>query len=165
MEQDAVSRIPRVLLEQLQAYWDGKRAGRDIPTRADIDPVDIPRLLPYLVMVDVEYGPDGALADFRYRLWGQHIIDHNRRSLAGRRLSDLLSLNPHQQRFIALYTRVVQERRPIFDAVTYISISGVPNTVDMAIFPLAAAGGRVESLMVGAVYRDSPISFEPDPVP
>ena len=27
-------------------YWDGKRNGRLMPSRADLDPVDIPKLLP-----------------------------------------------------------------------------------------------------------------------
>jgi len=33
---------------------------------------------------------------------------------------------------------------------------------DLAVFPLAPEGGRVEALLGGVVYREHPASFEPD---
>ena len=35
-------------------YWDGKRAGRTMPLRADLEPADIARHLPGIVLVDVK---------------------------------------------------------------------------------------------------------------
>ena len=40
------------LVEFLE-YWRGKCDGRAMPARADIDPLEIPRLLPYVYLVDV----------------------------------------------------------------------------------------------------------------
>jgi hypothetical protein len=157
-----VSNIARGLLEQLQAYWDRQRAGRDLPARADIDPVDIPRLLPHLVMIDVHYDAEGRLADFGYRLWGQHVIDHNNRSLVGRRLSDLVRDDPRQKRWLDHYTRAAAERRPMFDTATYRTVTDTVKTMDFAVFPLAPAGGRVEALLGGVVYREHPVSLDPD---
>ncbi len=150
------------LLEQLQVYWDRKRGGRDLPARADIDPTEIPRLLPYIVMIDVHYEDAGALADFSYRLWGEHVIEHNRRSLVGRRLTDLVRDDPRQQRWLDRYTRAVTERRPVFDTATYRTVADTLKTMDFAVFPLAPEGGRVEALLGGVVYREHPASFEPD---
>jgi hypothetical protein len=38
---------------QLYDYWLGCGSGQDMPSRADINPAQIPRLLPYLTLVDV----------------------------------------------------------------------------------------------------------------
>ena len=48
-------------LRQAFAYWRGKLAGRAMPARRDIDPVDVPTLLPYVMLVDVLPAP----LDFR----------------------------------------------------------------------------------------------------
>jgi hypothetical protein len=55
-------------LRDLLVYWLKLSGDRAIPSRNDFDPLDIPRLLPFLVLVDVL---DDAL-DFRFRLTGTH---------------------------------------------------------------------------------------------
>ncbi|MEQ8332152.1 PAS domain-containing protein [Nisaea sp.] len=50
-------------LNDLIAYWRGKRSGDRLPARRDIDPVDIPDLLPHIGLIDVI----GEGTDFRYR--------------------------------------------------------------------------------------------------
>lgn len=57
-------------LVALRRYWDAVRGPRAMPSRADIDPADISRLLPYLFLVDV-----GATADdLRWRLAGTEVV-------------------------------------------------------------------------------------------
>lgn len=56
-------------LRQLHAYWDSKRAGRAMPQRADIEPTEIPLLLPHIGLVDVESAPPRMY----FRLIGTHI--------------------------------------------------------------------------------------------
>jgi hypothetical protein len=53
-------------LRSLHAYWNRKRAGRLMPTRADIDPVELRQHLGNLVLIE----PVPAEDDFRYRLIG-----------------------------------------------------------------------------------------------
>lgn len=59
------------------AYWHGKcpppAAGGGFPTRADIAPEEILKLLPYIFMLDVVH--DGGTQDFRFRLVGTAIMD------------------------------------------------------------------------------------------
>ncbi len=65
-------------------YWDGKRNGRLMPSRADLDPVDIPKLLPDICLVDVV--PDAR--KYVYRLIGTNECAMRGRDptgLAGRR--------------------------------------------------------------------------------
>src|SRR5580658_1065080 len=43
-------------LHALYAYWNTLRGGRPLPRRADIDPTEIPKLLPQILMYDVVAG-------------------------------------------------------------------------------------------------------------
>ncbi|MGB0552816.1 MAG: PAS domain-containing protein [Alphaproteobacteria bacterium] len=50
-------------------YWQSKRKGQEMPSRADNEPTEIPTLLPYLALIDVELNP----RRLRWRLVGTHI--------------------------------------------------------------------------------------------
>ena len=47
-------------MDEAYAYWRGKAAGRMLPSRADIDPIEIIKLLPDVMLVE-------RLDDRRYR--------------------------------------------------------------------------------------------------
>lgn len=59
-----------VPMRQLFDYWSSRRTGGRLPSRRDIDPVDIPQLLPCLILVDVL---PGRPVGFRFRLSGTRI--------------------------------------------------------------------------------------------
>jgi len=69
----------------LYAYWQRKLAGRRMPARADIDPLDLKAVLPQLVLLDVQRGP----LDFRYRVAGTRTYDIFGYDLTGRSVRDL----------------------------------------------------------------------------
>jgi hypothetical protein len=54
------------VLRPLWRYWTERCRDRQCPARSDIDPVDIPRLLPHIGLIDVETDA----SRFRYRLIG-----------------------------------------------------------------------------------------------
>ena len=66
-------------------YWLGKRQGRLMPCRPDIDPVEIPALLPYVMLIDVVADP----LDFRYRLIGTAARNIMRRDYTGLLFSEI----------------------------------------------------------------------------
>lgn len=55
-----------------------------MPSRADIDPVEIPTLLPYVMLIDVV-----EPLDFRYRLIGGEARSIMRRNYTGRLFSEI----------------------------------------------------------------------------
>lgn len=60
------------ILIGLYDYWHARRRAGEIPDRADIDPLEIPRhILPYLMLVELVDGPSKA----RYRLIGTAIVE------------------------------------------------------------------------------------------
>jgi hypothetical protein len=57
--------LPDAHLRKALAYWLRKCGERHMPRRADIDPVEMPELLPYVRLADVV-----APGQYRYRLVG-----------------------------------------------------------------------------------------------
>jgi hypothetical protein len=111
IEYEIVDEPGAPMLGDLVAYWDVKRAGRLAPPRSAIDPVDIPRHLPHLFMLDVV--DDGG--DFRFRLIGTAIVQGLGRDSTGRRFSELFQEQPESlARLLARFTVVVHEKRPSF---------------------------------------------------
>ena len=56
------------ILHGLWSYWTARCGARLMPRRADIDPVDIPLLLPHLLLLETD-----EQKRFRYRLVGTAI--------------------------------------------------------------------------------------------
>jgi len=59
------------LLGRVQTAWDDARGSRAMPRRSDIDPVKLGAALQYASLLDVVPGDP---VDFRYRIFGQHLI-------------------------------------------------------------------------------------------
>jgi hypothetical protein len=68
--------------EQLFAYWASRRQGAKLPSRRDLHPGDIKRLLPTLSLIDVVRDP----LDFRVRLAGTGLYDASHLSILWLRL-------------------------------------------------------------------------------
>jgi hypothetical protein len=107
------------------AYWEGKRAGRLMPARRDLDPLlEIPRLLPWVMLTDVLRDP----FDFRYRLIGSGVVNRSRRDFTGRRFSEMPQAGP-DSRIWRDRAIVVESRTPKLGDPPYIGgredVSGV----------------------------------------
>src|SRR5436190_2826857 len=72
-------------LHQVHAYWQSRRAGRQMPSRSDIDPTDIPGLLPFVFLVEVLNEP----RDFRFRLAGTHFSEFAGMEVTGRTIGEV----------------------------------------------------------------------------
>ena len=127
------------LLLRLFEYWRGKRAGRRMPARADIDPVQIPWALSRLFLVD--YTPDDG---FRYRLAGNELANlFGRGNLKGLTLMDFLP--PERARFVeARWVPLVRDRCVVcMSGLVYLAAERTP-IGERLMLPLAdAADGPV----------------------
>lgn len=63
-------------LRELVEYWDRIRGDRCLPTRSEFDPVEIPKLLRNIRLVDVE--KDGV---FRFRLYSSDSTNPDKRDM------------------------------------------------------------------------------------
>jgi hypothetical protein len=83
---DVGAQLPSEMLLGLFGYWDRKRAGRRMPARADIDPIDIRDWMPSIIFCEVEPEP----LRFRYRLIGTRLTELVHRDATGRYIDESL---------------------------------------------------------------------------
>lgn len=86
---ELLSRRDPIIQEGFE-YWRLKGWPERIPSRADIEPMEIPKLLPSVVLLDVKESP----RDFRYRLIGTGVVHHLAEDLTGRWMSSLNHQRP-----------------------------------------------------------------------
>jgi hypothetical protein len=83
--------IPRSAeLQALYDYWREIRGDRRLPSRADLDPVDLPRqLLPNILLIEVSYEP----LRFYYRVMGTAIAGLLGEDWTGKYVDEIKDVN------------------------------------------------------------------------
>ncbi len=138
-------------LRALKRYWDDKRGSRAMPARADLDPVDIPEILPYIMLVDTAE----TLEDFRYRLVGTEACRGFDRDRTGARFADLPRIESFDEVFDG-YWRSFQERTPQYyhGPLALTGEDGIE--FSRLTLPLSLDGNHVDMILVGIVYSSAP---------
>ncbi len=148
-----INRSPK--LDDLHAYWNRIRAERVMPARSEIDPTEIPALLPHIVMTEVVYDP----LDFLYRLVGNHVVTHAGRSIQGSQLSTLLTRGDERDEelqtiLFGIGRAVVEHRAPICAELEYLTIpNGHGKRLQTICLPLSVTGESVDFVVSAAVYE------------
>nr|WP_256445762.1 PAS domain-containing protein [Skermanella sp. TT6] len=126
------------LVAEAWTYWMAKRGDRRMPSRADIDPVEIPRLLSSTALVEVLRDP----LDFRFRLLGTAIDRITSRNLRGLRFSELPFLIPGNKGWTD-YEYVATTGRPLLTDRPYVGQSKLVVRLTDSLFPLSDDGETV----------------------
>lgn len=135
-----------VLEEQrdLFDYWTAKcAAGKRAPARADIDPVDIPRLLPSVSLIET----GASLQDAQYRLAGTRLRDLFGREATGQAMIDLIGAGK-QDYWQVVYDRVVGQVSPACGVCPCPAETAAPSVHFWMRLPLIDDSGKV-TLMLG----------------
>jgi hypothetical protein len=130
--------------ESALAYWQTLRRGRRIPARVDLDPTEIPKLLPGVILVEVEREP----LDFRYRLVGSDIDVIAHRPFRGLRFSEILHMRRGNDIW-AQFARVAETAAPLWSEIAYVGADPFVKRIRHCLMPLGADGETVD--MVFAV--------------
>lgn len=146
-------------LVELHTYWESCRTGGFAPSRMAIDPMDIPGLLPMLVLLDIVPGTDGAAdADFRFRLVGTWIDRLFGRPLTGTLLSET-RVKALGDPALEACRRVVADRSPVFaefrmrlNRSAQVERGGQVEASSLML-PLSRDGREVDMLLAGVVQR------------
>jgi hypothetical protein len=139
---EAPSVIADERLRDGYAYWRRKAAGRKLPRRADIDPTEIPHLLPHIRLVDV-VGPGW----FRYRLVGTEVRQHHIGDPTGKYLHEVLS-PPAGPRIVAFHDECVCDRRPLYIEMEFDLPTGLRRLSRVLYTPLSENGVAITQLLV-----------------
>ncbi len=129
------------------AYWDRIRAGRAMPSRAELDPADICGILPCVFLLDVARAP----LDFRYRLIGTKMASHLNRDLTEIWMSEIAHQRP-PSRIWSACARVVATRLPLSSDTPYVGKHHEFKKTEDLILPLSADGETVNMLFVTADF-------------
>ena len=130
---------PRFL--DLVRHWDSKRAGRPLPLRADIDPLDLRTHLGSLNLIECLPGYE----DFRYRLIGTKITEAYGRDSTGRTVRELYAESDVEYRdFLLAWYRDVSLQQKIGRAEgTLRPVNREFRNFDSLLLPLANDTGAV----------------------
>jgi hypothetical protein len=127
---------------ELHRYWQGKCTNGAPPPRGAIDPVEIPRLLPFLVIAEIEALPMRV----RYRLVGTQVVEDNGADFTNRYLEDCgFAVEPllHE-----CYRRLVETRAPVFAYYEWHKEGragkGLVGANETGFFPLSSDGTTVD---------------------
>ncbi len=136
-------------LEQAYEYWRRKAAGRKLPRRRDIDPIEIPKLLPDVMLVDVE--PDGR---YRYRLIGTENTQAHGITATGRYLDEVLPGPEYRNHVLALYDESVQKKQALYSECLFLSPERLaPERHTKVLFmPLSEDGETVNMVFVLQIF-------------
>jgi hypothetical protein len=113
---DTATPITDLRLQEAFDYWRRKSADKSLPSRADIDPLDIPKLLPHVMVVE-------ALSSgrYRYRLVGTENTNAQGVHATGRYLDEVLPGPEYKAHVLGLYDECVRSRRALYSECLFIS--------------------------------------------
>lgn len=141
------------ILGRVLDYWARQRGARSMPQRRNIEPSDIPRLLPNLQLIDV-------LGDqFRYRLIGTALVEAFGRDYTGAYAHELFP-GPRGGFVCALYRSVCDARRPIFTRNRYHTTKDVDLIANRLYLPLSEDDDRV-GMILGAFSFEFGVGADP----
>lgn len=136
-------------LNEFLTYWNSIKNEKAMPARPDLDPVDIPAMLPYVFLVDVL----AATGDFRYRLVGTDIARNTRRDFTGFLLSEIRDIGS-QGKLIDMYKRTVASKAPVVERFPFKTRGGVEKYYDVVTTPLSSDGRQVDMLFGYALHGE-----------
>lgn len=139
--------VQEAQLRDLFEYWDDKRGDRVMPRRSEVDPAEIPALLPHIMLVDTA----AALKDFRYRLFGTSVCQGFGYDRTGMRFGELPQIENYDIVYSGYWETYAQAKphyfpgRIVSEQQDYISYSRLT-------LPLSEGGDKVDMILGGVVF-------------
>jgi len=128
------------ILGPAHEYWRSKCGARAMPRRRDIDPTEIPHLLPNILIVEI------IGTRIRYRLVGTAIVKAYGEELTGKYIDEILS--DERLRFAENNYRIMcGQKRPVLIFNRYHSKRDAPLICTRLVMPLSENGETVNQCL------------------
>jgi hypothetical protein len=127
-------------------YWLRIRGGRAMPARRDIEPADVPALLPHLQLVDIVAGR------FRYRLVGTALVEAFGRDYTGQYPDEMFE-SARGPYICNVFTTVREARRPIYLRSHYVTTRNVELVAERLYMPLSQDGTEVDMILGALAFE------------
>ncbi len=141
-------------LQLLYEYWRAKRHGRAMPSRADIDPVELPgRLWPALVLLDVVR--DGERIRFRYRRVGTQVSEAIGREVTHQFIDEALpARDGYRDYVVGIYRELIAVKKPLYTENLFALEGQLTSRLTKRLsLPLSSDGKTVDMALVALVYE------------
>ena len=134
------------IIDNLVQYWESKKRGQLFPSRKDIDPVEIPKALKHIILLDVHHNP----LDFYCRLVGDHIAE-NTKDIHGLFVSDIGKIVPDLQHIFHLCQTIVSDKAPVSGNFDFLTSSKVKKNIRYVGLPLSKEKSEQIDMILCAV--------------
>jgi hypothetical protein len=136
-------------LQALYQYWNSRRGDRRMPGRADIDPAQIPKLLPHIMMYTVVAG-----GGYTIRLVGESIVAFVGVNATGRAAGSIMP--PRATEILhKVLDNVVAERAPAFRlGKAHWHQDKTHREFEACFLPLSTDGATVDIILCGVIFSD-----------
>jgi hypothetical protein len=138
------------LHQQMYAYWQQKRGSCRMPRRTDIDPTEIPRRLPNLLIS--EYVAKDGVERWRYRLAGTAVAAAFGRNPTGHYV-DELTRGDYRDFIERIHREVREEQRALYCASEYMGAHDLRMSAKRLLLPLTTDGTQVDQIITLLVFR------------
>jgi hypothetical protein len=136
------------LVARIYAYWNGKRGARRMPKRTDIEPAELGRLVPHVMLYDVI--EPGKL--YRVRLVGGAIVEFYGVNTTGQ-LAGAYMLPASAAQMIEILSAVEQDRVPRFRAgFAHWNVDKSYRRFEACFLPLSPDDDRVDKILAGIAF-------------
>ena len=139
-------------LQRLFDYWESKRGERKMPSRADIDPLDLTFVIGNVILIDVIAG---SPLGFRIRLHGTNLTERVGYELTGKKLDELPQAEFRELARLS-FTKVAATAEPLH-ALNDRILDEQIRRYETIILPMSSEGSQVDMLMCGLIYDDEPV--------
>jgi hypothetical protein len=145
--QAALAQAQHWTVRDFLTYYSGIHPAAALPGRDAFDPMAIPRLLPHLILADIER--DGSAMRFRVRVAGEEIVHALRMPLIGRYLDEIAKSAEPTVRF------TIESRHAVAETGRMVYFRGPPRVrfsldyaeIEYAHCPLAEDGVTVDRIV------------------
>lgn len=126
---------------QAYAYWQRiKPEGAKAPTRSQLDPLDIPKLLPHTILTEIS--PN--YSDVSFRLVGTKVATYSGCDYTGRTLREFIKSPAWQDYWMAIYKEIAEEGHCVFGKDNYDYTDRNHISFEWVMLPLSSDGQRID---------------------
>lgn len=139
-------------LLEVYDYWASLCGTRHMPARKDLDPLQIPRRLPNLMLIDVTHDP----LRFRYRLIGTRVVAASAEDRTGKYFDDISFFRSYPE-VMAHYESVVHDAKPLYSHEPFLNrTNNMSYQAERLMLPLSGDDKRVDMILVYFHFAGGP---------
>ena len=142
-----LERLDRPRLKLVLEHWQALRGAREMPSRRDIDPLELKGALG-IVMI-LRYEPDHD--DFRFSLFGTEIASSQRADFTNK-LAGQLEPKPFAELVVKSYRQVRATHRPFYGRFSLAQDRELVSYYRL-VLPLGEDGSHVDALLVASDHE------------